>query len=362
MDLMIEQVAIAFEHKDYQTAAKLLKQLLKESPENPWVQFYQGRLYEVSQKRREAEGIYRQLLRSTQNNKIVTLARQGLQRIQEIEQEERQRAIAQATAEPCNTEQGILILEPLSNELKAQAAAKFAEIMQLDPYSARLVLPSRSWKFYRIGRVGELQFYGKQLQEAGIPCFWTAISAIEQIQVFQVKNFSESQAKVTVICSNQTNQVGSLTFDWSEVSARVMGLLPIFEEVVDVDARRKLERKTQTQDYIQFCDLHLPSRRCILRLHDNGYEFQQGVKVSSTASQNTIRINWNNLLYWISIHLPKVKIWSDFTHFAETVLEQKEMLENLQSHIHLYRREKTNWDPAFHLYSGLIFIQGMPKT
>ncbi|BAB73307.1 tetratricopeptide repeat protein [Anabaena sp. FACHB-709] len=359
---MIEQVAIAFEHKDYQTAAKLLKQLLKESPENPWVQFYQGRLYEVSQKYREAEGIYRQLLRSTQSNKIVTLARQGLQRIQEIEQEERQRAIAQATAEPCNTEQGILILEPLSNELKAQAAVKFAEIMQLDPYSARLVLPSRSWKFYRIGRVGELKFYGTQLQQAGIPCFWTAISAIEQIQVFQVKNFSESQAKVTVICSNQTNQVGSLTFDWSEVSARVMGLLPIFEDVVDVDARGKLERKTQTQDYIQFCDLHLPSRRCILRLHDNGYEFQQGVKVSSTASQNTIRINWNNLLDWISLHLAEVRIWSDFTHFAETVLEQKEMLENLQSHVHLYRREKTNWDPAFHLYSGLIFIQGMPKT
>jgi predicted Zn-dependent protease len=37
---MIEQVAIAFEHKDYQTAAKLLKPLLKESPDNPWVVFY----------------------------------------------------------------------------------------------------------------------------------------------------------------------------------------------------------------------------------------------------------------------------------------------------------------------------------
>ncbi|MHC5826408.1 MAG: tetratricopeptide repeat protein, partial [Nostoc sp.] len=56
---MIEQVAIAFDHKDYQTAAKLLKQLQKESPENPWVQYYLGRLDEVSEKRQEAEKIYR---------------------------------------------------------------------------------------------------------------------------------------------------------------------------------------------------------------------------------------------------------------------------------------------------------------
>jgi predicted Zn-dependent protease len=73
---MIEQVAIAFEHKDYQTAAKLLKQLLTESPEHPWVQYYLGRLHEVSEKRQDAEKVYRQLLRDTRNTRIVTLARQ----------------------------------------------------------------------------------------------------------------------------------------------------------------------------------------------------------------------------------------------------------------------------------------------
>ncbi|BCL38161.1 hypothetical protein NSMS1_46080 [Nostoc sp. MS1] len=354
---MIEQVAIAFERKDYPTAAKLLKQLLKESPDNPWVQFYQGRLYEVANKRKEAEKIYRQLLKSTANSKIVLQTRQGLQRIRETEQEEKQRAIAQATAEPCNTEQGVLILEPCSNEIRATAAARFAEIMQLDLYNAKLFLPSRSWRFYRTGRVGELKFYGIQLQQAGIPCFWTAISAITQIQVFQVNYFSESQPKATVICSNHTNQVGSLTFDWSEVSARVMGLLPIFEEVVDVGAWLKTERKTQTQDYVQFCDLHLPSRRCILRLYDQGYEFQQGVQIAPVSSQNTIRINWNNLLNWINLHLLQAKVWSDFTPFAETVLEQKEMLGHIQSHINLHRKEKSDWDSAFHLYSGLIFMR-----
>ncbi|MBD2680667.1 MULTISPECIES: tetratricopeptide repeat protein [Nostoc] len=354
---MIEQVAIAFDNKDYQTAAKLLKQLQKESPENPWVQFYLARLHEVSGKYQDAEIIYRQLLRDTRNTRIVTLARQGLRRLQEIEQEQRQRAIAKATSEPNNTELGVLILEPLDNELKAEASRKFAQIMQIDPYSARLMLPSRGWKFYRTGQVGELKFYGEQLQQAGIPCFWTTITAIQQIQVFQVKYFSESKLKATVVCCNQTNQLGSLTFDWSEVTARVVGLLPIFEQVVDVDAHGKLERKTQTQDYAHFCDLHLPARRSILRLYDNGYEFQQGLEIIPQASQNTIRINWNSLSNWIGQQLPQVKTWSDFTPFADTALDQTEMLDQIESHIHLFRREQTNWDSAFHLYSGLVFVK-----
>ncbi len=354
---MIEQVAIAFDNKDYETAATLLKQLQQESPEHPWVQFYLGRLHEVSGNYQDAEKIFRQLLRDTRNTRIVTLARQGLRRLQEIEQEERQRAIAQAKSEPNNTEVGVLILEPINNELKPEASRKFAQIMQIDPYSARLTLPSRGWRLYRTGQVGELKFYGEQLQQAGIPCFWTTITAIQQIQVFQIKYFSQSQLKATVVCRNQANQLGSLTFDWSEVTARIVGLLPIFEQVVDIDARGQLERKTQTQDYAQFCDLHLPGRRCILRLCDGGYEFQQGLEIIPQASQNTIRINWNSLSNWIGQQLPQVKTWSDFTLFADTALDHKEILGQIESHIHLFRREETNWDSAFHLYSGLAFVK-----
>ncbi|MBD2436538.1 tetratricopeptide repeat protein [Nostoc sp. FACHB-110] len=352
---MIEQVAIAFERKDYHTAAKLLQQLVKESPDNPWVQFYVGRLYEVSAKHQDAEKIYRQLLQSTTNSKIVTQTRQGLQRLQEIEQETRQRAIAKATAEPNSTEPGILLLEPIPNELKAIAAPKLAQIMQLDAYTARLLLPTRHWKLYRSGAIGELKYYGEQLQQAEIPCFWVSIAAIEQIQVFQVEYFSESTQQATVICRNQENQLGSLSFSWSEVQARVVGLLPIFEQVVDVNARHQLERKTQTQDYAQFCDLHIPERRCILRLSDNSYQFQQGLEIAVQASHNTIRINWNQVLNWLEQQLPQVKIWSDFTPFAETIVDETELLNNITPHIHLFRREQTNWDAAFHLYSGLVF-------
>jgi hypothetical protein len=189
----------------------------------------------------------------------------------------------------------------------------------------------------------------------GIPCFWVTIAAIERIQVYQVEYFSESALQTTVVCRNQANQLGCLTFDWPEVEARVVGLLPIFEEVVDVNAHRKLERKVQTQDYAQFCDLHIPGRRCILRLSDHSYEFQQGVEIAAQASQNTIRINWNQVLDWLEQRLPQVKLWSEFTPFAETILDQTEILNNITSHIHLFRREPTNWDAAFHLYSGLVF-------
>lgn len=358
---MLEEVIAAFERKDYNTAAKLIKHLLKESPENPWVQFYLGRLHEVSGERQRAEKIYRQLLRLTTHNKILSQARQGLQRLEEIKQEEKQRAISQATEKPTNTEPGILVLEPISNELKVQAAPKFAQIMQVDSYTARLILPSRNWRIYRTGKVGELEFYGTQLQQAGIPCFWLRIPQIQQIQVFQVKYFSESQPKPTVVCRNIENQIGSLSFDWSEVTARVVGLLPIFEQVVDVNARRQLERKIQTQDYAQFCDLHLPGRRSILRIYDQGYEFQQGLEISPQPSQNTVRINWNGLINWLEQQIPSVKAWSDFKPFAEKVLDQTEVLNQIPSHVDLFQREKSNWDSAFQLYSGIIFLKNGVK-
>lgn len=355
---MLEKVASAFEQKDYKTAAKLIKQLLKESPDEPWVKLYVGRLQEVSGKLQDAEKIYRHLLRDVSNNKIVTQARQGLQRLKEIEQQERKLALTQATLDVSDSEPGVLILEPIANEFKTQAAQKFAQIMELDPYSARILLPSRGWRFYRLGAIGELEYYGKQFQQAEIPCFWKTITAIKQIQVFQVNYFQEAnQTQTTIVCRNPKNQVGSLCFEWSEVKARVQGMLPIFEEVVDRDVRGKLERKTQTQDYAQFCDLHIPSRKCILRLCDNNYEFPKGIAAVPQSSQNTVRINWNNLLNWLDKQLPQVNNWSDFIPFAQTVLDQNEMLSQIPSHIHLFRREASNWDSAFQLYSGLTFLK-----
>lgn len=365
---MIKQIAAAFERQDYDTAAALLQQLVQESPQNPWVQFYLGRLDEVSGKLETASEIYRQLLRSAANTKIVGQARQGLQRVQElaklsesVAQEERRQAIAQATADPSNTQKGVLVLEPVSTDIRTLAAQKFAQIMQLDAYTARLQLPSRGWRLYRVGAIKELRFLGENLRKSGVPCFWTTLAEIQKIQVFQVSYFQQSD-QATVICQNVHGQTGSLTFNWLEVTQRVTGLLPIFEEVVDLDHRGKLQRKTQTQDYAQFYDLHLPGKLCILRLHDRSYQFQQSFvaapQQSQLNNQTTIRINWNSLVDFLNQQLSHAAIWSDFTPFAETVLDQKELLSRIKSHIHLFRRTETTWDPAFHLYSGLAFIKG----
>ncbi|BAZ13366.1 hypothetical protein NIES4071_52050 [Calothrix sp. NIES-4071] len=358
---MIDRVATAFEQHDYKTAGKLLKQLLKESPSDPWVKLYVGKLQEVSGKNQDAEKIYRRLLRDETNSKIVAQARLGLQRLRELEEEERKRGISQAMGDDSASEAGVLILEPINNELKTQAAQKFAKIIQIDAYSARLLLPSRGWRLYRTGAIGELKFYGEKLQQAEIPCFWSTLAALQQIQVFQVDYFqsSQSNAQVTVVCHNQSKQLGSITFEWNEVKARVVGLLPIFEEVVDRNARGKLERKTQTQDYAQFCDLHIPNRKCILRIFDGAYEWKKGVEITPPNSQNTVRINWNNLSNWLDKQLPQVKVWSDFTPFAETALDQNEMLSHIQPHTRVFRFEASNWDSAFHLYSGLVYLKAM---
>jgi hypothetical protein len=121
---------------------------------------------------------------------------------------------------------------------------------------------------------------------------------------------------------------------------------------------------------VQFCDLHLPERRTILRLGDRNYQFQQGIPLSqsqpniqqhkpdvSSLHQTTTRRSWNNLLAFLNQSLPQVPVWSDFTTFAETAIDYKEMLGHLTSHIDLFRREETPWDPAFQLYSGLVFLK-----
>lgn len=374
---MIDQVADAFERKDYRTAARLLKQLVKQEPKNPWVRLYVGRLHEATGKLESAEAVYRQLLQNATNPKVMAQARQGLGRLEAVAQEKRRQALAEATADPNSAELGVLVLEPISSEGRQATAQKFARIMQIDPYTARLQLPTRGWRLYRTGPVGELKFYVSSLRQADIPCFAASLADIHQINVFNINYFSEAgnTPQVTVVCQNAQGQLGTLTFNWSEVTQRVEGLLPLFDEVVDLDARRQLQRKTQTLDYVQFCDLHLFERNTILRLCDRNYQFQQGIAfapaslqdqygelTAPTLHQGTTRSNWNNLLDFLNRQLPQRPVWSDFTTFAETALDFKEMLGHLRSHIDLFRREDTLWDPAFQLYSGLIFLRDHPKS
>jgi hypothetical protein len=362
---MLDQLAAAFERRDYQLASALLKQFQQQQPDSPWVKLYGGKLREVAGKLDTAAVIYREVLQETANSKVAAQARQGLQRVTDLlkaaKQQQKEQQIAEATANPGNMSPGVLVLEAVPERRQA-AAQQFGQIMNLDAYTARMLLPSRGWRLYRVGAIGELQVYGQALRQAEVPAFWLPLTAVEAIRLFRV-HYLEAVSPVTAICENESGQIGSLTFDWAEVVQRVEGRLPVFEDVVDIDARNQLTRKEKTQDYAQVIDLHMPSRNSILRLGDWNYQFQQGVVFDARQDgeipmmQVTNRIQWNQLVSFLDDRLVEAPVWTDFSLFAETAFDHLSLM-HLKSHVDLFRKAPSQWDQAFQLYSGLVFAQG----
>ncbi|MEL6224077.1 MAG: tetratricopeptide repeat protein [Cyanobacteria bacterium J06626_14] len=357
---MIESVAAAMERKDYKTAARLLKPLLTQTPDDPWVQLYYGQLQELSGKRDAAESIYLRLLKGADNPKIALQARRGIDRITASTKEQRQEAIAKAQEDPTNTGTGFLVLEAITGEKRAIAAKSLAKILNLDVYSAQFQIPSRGWRLYRTGPFAEIQVYGEELRKAEIPAFWKSLSAIQSIHVFKVDYVQSLGDQPTVVCRNEADQVGHLSFSWNDVTQVVKGRLPIFETVVDRDAFKRLKRREQTQDYTQMCDLHLPNRKSILRFCDRTYQFQKGIAMGEAAesmrkSQSSIRLQWNQMMATLNQHIGDRPVCNEFNVFAETAFDHLDLLEPIATHIELFRKEKTHWDPAYQLYSGLAF-------
>ena len=376
----INQIAAALEGKDYKQAAQLIKQLQKESPENPWVQYYIGRYYELTNNLEKAQTTYKQILRDITNPKIVSQTRQGIQRIETAQQNLRQQAIQTAKNDPSNLEPGLLILEPVSPEKKAAAVQNISRIFKIDAYTTRMQIQSRGWRLYKTGPIGELRIYGQELLNAGIPVFWATLSDIQKIQIFRVQHF-QSLTSPAVVCKDKLDRLGAIEFNWSEVTQRVEGLLPMFIEIMDYSPHRRKDQfrhREIRQDYAQICDLHIPSRNCILRISDQSYEFQQGVDFTQISAdipalahpknqksrsqksqqipQSTTRINWNRLLEILDQQLD-VTVWSEFTSFAETAIDYTQMLSKIESHVEVERKSETPWDPAFQLYSGLAFLR-----
>ena len=93
---MLDDAIAAIERQDYGTAAQLLQPLLQTSPDNPWVQFYAGKLYEGLGELESAQNVYRSLLKSVTNTKLLAQIRQGIQRLESLIQAQKQRGIAQA--------------------------------------------------------------------------------------------------------------------------------------------------------------------------------------------------------------------------------------------------------------------------
>ncbi|MBD2327348.1 tetratricopeptide repeat protein [Alkalinema sp. FACHB-956] len=360
--ILLDQVAQAFEQQDYRAATQILKQLWQAHPENPWVQLYRARLYEVGGNLEAATQVYRQLLQNITIPKLITQARQGLQRVEDLEKAQRQIAIAQVTAAPDQAEPGILVLEAIELEQRQEAAKTLSRIIGIDVYTARVHIPNRGWRIYRMGPIGEMAFYGKQLQENGLPAFWVPVSSLEKLQIFQVTYIQDYEPQAVVICQNSEGQIGNLAFHWSEVSQLVEGHLPIFEQVLETDILRKgseRQRKSETQDFVLVCDLHLPRRNCVLRFCDRTYDFHQGIDFTPNHSdvQTTLRIHWNTLLSFLKQQLSDKPIYHDFSPFAETAIEFPHLLKQLDPKFYLMGQDDSPWNPAFHIYSSLAFFR-----
>jgi hypothetical protein len=360
---VIEKIADALERREITTASLLLEQLQQQQPENPWLQFYRARLDEMQGRLAQAEQLYREILRVSINSKVSAQARQGLQRLVDLEKNQKEAAIANAKIEPGGEELGLLILEAIEPAAKATAALKLSQIMEIDPYTARLQLPSRSWKLYRTSALGELEFYVSALKQENIPCFCVSIAQIARIEVKLVDYFQCIEPPAISVSSTRHKDPDTIIFDWKQVSQKVEGLVPLFEAVVDTDKRGQTYRKTQILDYAKFCDLHLANENTIVRLCDRVYQFERGINLSASfdriapTKSTTANKNWHNLNQLLKQHFSKNVVWSEFTTFAETAMNFPEVLKQIQPQFNLLRREETYWDNAFELYSRLVFAR-----
>lgn len=353
---MLDRVKAAFDSQDYREAARLLKIWQKESPKDPWVQFYIGRYYEATNKIERAETAYRQVLQTTSSPKLLARSRQGLKRLETLEKTRRQQAIDRLATDPRAAEPAVLLLEAVPGEAKKSLAVHLARLMDIDPYSARLQLPSRGWRLYRKGTAAQMQVYAAELQKANIPAFWGSVVAVEKIKVRRVSYFHQlTPTEAIAVCRDDSDRPGTLTFEWSQVRQQVVGLLPLFADVLQYDPNRRREwerfrRKTEVQDYAIVCDLHLPQRRTIVRLCDRTLEF-------GGENRTTLRLQWNQLLETINSYLDGAIEYDEFATFAETALDFSQLLAGVRSRLNLDRDAPSDWDRAFALYSGLAFLR-----
>lgn len=364
----LEDAIAALEKGDYRTASGHLKVLYRTMPENPWVRFYIARLYEETNRLDEAERAYRVLLRDNSFPRILSQARQGIERLETKRKAQRETAIAAAKAESDPQEVGVLVLEATPKERRQQAAQQLARIFNVEAYAARLMLQVRGWRLYRTGPLGELQVYEQELESTAICAFTASLIDIAKLNVWRVDYVQSLTPKPVVICRDRQNRQGTFSFDWAEVRQQVRGGIPLFINAVSYDISRRtkdqIKRKPETQDFVQMCDLHLPKRGVILRFCDRSYQFDKGVIFSPEQQQQigklraaTLRINWNGIIKVFDHQLRDGVIWSDFLQFAETAIDFHFLMESIQPYIDIERNEPSHWDPAFQLYSGAAWMR-----
>lgn len=353
--IMHQLVTAALDAQDYRRATQLIKQWCKQAPKDPLMLLSIGRLQEGTLQWDAAEKTYLTFLKRVNNPKLMGQARTGLKRVQQAREASRQEDLSEAKAVLGSEDPGVLVITP--PEDLQQAALGLADVLRIDPYMARLQLPQRGMRLQRTGPIGEMQYYGEALQAVGVPTLWSTIDTLKTVQVFQSKHFREIAPQPVVVCQSPTGQMGSIQFDWSEVTQIVRAQLPIFEQITDKGPWGKTKRKEQVQDYAQVIDLHMPERKIILRMCDRTYEFRNSIAlVPNQTNLTSTRLQWNGLVQQIS-RMTHCSMLDTFTSFGQGALEMVPLLPYMPVYLDLNRRKPSDWDTAFQIYTTLLFRQ-----
>ncbi|MBE9222798.1 tetratricopeptide repeat protein [Cyanobacterium stanieri LEGE 03274] len=364
---MFKDIVTYIDNQEYEEANKLIHQLSSEGEELLWKNYYYGLIAEKTNQIEKAEEKYRQVIKDSifPHPQMTKNIRDGLERIKQVktlkkETENQQRearkekTLAEFQENKNSNDLAILALKPLTVEQKNLVGKKFAEIIKVDPYTAKLQLPTRNLRLYQTGKYGELSYYQQEFNSLNIQSICYSIKEINQTITYQVKYIINHQENITIVSQNKLAQEIQFTFNPQDIINQIRGKIPIFEMTLHTNPQGKLIRKKETLDYISFCDLHLPKDKIILRFSDYIYQFDQGIDIFNQGKTN--RDKWLTLIRFLNDKIGKVKSHDDFTTFGEGAIQFPEMLTQIESNINIFRKETTLWDEAFQLYSALILL------
>ncbi len=355
---MYDLVSAALGAQQLTQAAQLIKQWQQKTPQDPWLKLAMGQYWEAKDELEKAQVTYTRLLQSTANTKVLSQAREGVQRVRDRLAHQREHALNEAKQQPGAGGAAVLVLEPTTGDRREPAAQGLAKIMQIDAYTARTRLPSKHWRLLRTGVAGELQYLCEQLRAEGTPTRWFAVDQIKQLPVFRVEAMQAIAPQLTVLCQNETGQRGTIQLAWGDITQWVVGQLPIYESVVDLDARGKLKRKEATQDYGEVIDWHLHGRGCVLRFCDRAYKYREAIPpppAEAFPSPLIATLAWKAMRQYFETCITPAP-QTDFSGFGETALDFLDLLPAFESHVDMGRTLPSAWDQAFHLYSSLRFL------
>ncbi|MFN5857213.1 MAG: hypothetical protein ACK456_15190 [Pseudanabaenaceae cyanobacterium] len=364
---------------DLVAAQATLTELLSQFPQEATVQLLAGRFYYAKGEQIRAEDYFRQVLRSAAQPRLLAMARQGLQEITRDRHNAHQNRATVIASQ--DQGRGFLVLFPLDEAQRQAAAAKYARMFNLDAYTARYQLAARTPKILRAGKYAEIQAYAEEMTACGIPCAATSLTAVAAVPVYNVQYFQQiSPTQFTGICTPDS-PTSEITVTPSQILRRVLGTLPTFGQVLDFNGKLQIVRKQQILDRVRVCDFHVigsgttsqaqlmpdhpnsasaNSPDYIIRIHDNGYEFDQGVKLPIKQAlphiPPTVQERWAALDSLVRQAIPNLPTIDSLPVFGEQLLVYEELLELIHPHLNLARLQPSFWDHAFHVYSTMIIL------